>query len=181
MRSGPPSTRWPFFSSHPEPHLAEAASRGRIEEFATYGWDTAEMLDPQDPLAFQTAKLNWSELSAAPHRNMLALYRRLIELRRTEPDLQDSGSTAVAVDYDEAARWLVVHRGGLRIAANFDEAPQVVPGLAGEVVLATGEVKARRQRPLARRAERSRHPSPLRAPLRGWGGTASATRRSSAG
>ena len=100
------------------------------------------MLDPEDPLAFQTAKLNWSELSAAPHRNMLTLYRRLIELRRTEPDLQDLRLTAVAVDYDEAARWLVVHRGGLRIAANFDEAPQVVPGLAGEVVLATGEVKA---------------------------------------
>ena len=136
------STRWPFFASHPEPHLAEAAGRGRIEEFATYGWDTAEMLDPEDPLAFQTAKLNWSELSAAPHRNVLALYRRLIELRRSEPDLQNPRLTAVAVDYDEPARWLVVHRGGLRIAANFDEAPQVVPGLAGEVVLATGEVKA---------------------------------------
>ena len=134
-------TRWPFFSSHPEPHLAAAARSGRIEEFANYGWDTAEMLDPQDPLAFQSAKLNWSELSAAPHQNMLALYRRLIWLRHSEPDLQDSRLAAVAVDYDEVARWLVAHRGGLRIAANFDEAPQVVPGLAGEVLLATGEVK----------------------------------------
>jgi maltooligosyltrehalose trehalohydrolase len=134
-------TRWPFFSSHPEPHLAAAASSGRIEEFANYGWDTTEMLDPQDPLAFQAAKLNWSELSAAPHQNMLALYRRLIWLRHSEPDLQDVRLAAVAVDYDEAARWLVAHRGGLRIAANFDEAPQVVPGVAGEVLLATGEVK----------------------------------------
>ena len=60
---GAPARRWPFFTSHPEPHLAAAAGSGRIEEFATYGWDTAEMLDPQDPLAFQTAKLNWSELA----------------------------------------------------------------------------------------------------------------------
>jgi maltooligosyltrehalose trehalohydrolase len=136
------STRWPFFTSHPEPQLAAAEGRGRIEEFATFGWDASEMLDPQDPLAFQTAKLNWSELAAAPHRNVLALYRRLIQLRRAEPDLQDVRLFEVTVDYDEAARWLVLHRGRLRIAANFDEGPQVVPGLTGAVILATGEVKA---------------------------------------
>jgi maltooligosyltrehalose trehalohydrolase len=136
------STRWPFFTSHPEPQLAAAEGRGRIEEFATFGWDASEMLDPQDPLAFQTAKLNWSELAAAPHRNVLALYRRLIQLRRAEPDLQDVRLSEVTVDYDEAARWLVLHRGRLRIAANFDEGPQVVPGLTGAVILATGEVKA---------------------------------------
>jgi maltooligosyltrehalose trehalohydrolase len=136
------STRWPFFTSHPEPQLAAAEGRGRIEEFATFGWDAGEMLDPQDPLAFQTAKLNWSELAAAPHRNVLALYRRLIQLRRAEPDLQDVRLFEVTVDYDEAARWLVLHRGRLRITANFDEGPQVVPGLTGAVILATGEVKA---------------------------------------
>ncbi len=136
------STRWPFFTSHPEPQLAAAEGRGRIEEFATFGWDAGEMLDPQDPLAFQTAKLNWSELAAAPHRNVLALYRRLIQLRRAEPDLHDVRLSEVTVDYDEAARWLVLHRGRLRIAANFDEGPQVVPGLTGAVVLATGQAEA---------------------------------------
>jgi maltooligosyltrehalose trehalohydrolase len=135
------STRWPFFTSHPEPQLATAAGRGRVEEFSTHGWDSTDMLDPQDPLAFRTAKLDWSELSAAPHRTMLALYRRLIRLRRTEPELQEAERLSdVAVDYDDAARWLVVHRGQLRIAANFGEVPQVVPGLRGAVVLATGEV-----------------------------------------
>ena len=110
-RSGPRRTRWPFFTSHPEPQLAAAEGRGRIEEFATFGWDAGEMLDPQDPLAFQTAKLNWFELAAAPHRNVLALYRRLIQLRRAEPDLHDVRLSEVTVDYDEAARWLVLHRG----------------------------------------------------------------------
>ena len=134
---------------------------------------------PRGPAGVSDRQAELVRASAAPHRNMLALYRRLIELRRTEPDLQDPRLTAVAVDYDEPARWLVVHRGGLRIAANFDEAPQVVPGLAGQVVSPPGG-QGRRQRPLARWAERSRHPSRLTAP-HSWGGTAFAARRSSAG
>ena len=42
-------TRWPFFTSHPEPELAAAVSQGRLAEFADHGWDARAMPDPQDP------------------------------------------------------------------------------------------------------------------------------------
>ena len=41
------ATRWPFFTSHAEPELAAATSKGRIAEFVDYGWDTSQMIDPR--------------------------------------------------------------------------------------------------------------------------------------
>ena len=64
-------TRWPFFSSHPEPELAKAVSEGRLAEFADHGWDTEAMVDPQAPAAYQEAILNWAEPRADGHREML--------------------------------------------------------------------------------------------------------------
>jgi maltooligosyltrehalose trehalohydrolase len=132
------STRWPFFTSHPEPELAEGTGRGRLEEFATHGWDVEQMIDPQDPAAYRTAILDWSELVDAPHAEMLDLYRRLIALRAAEPDLADPDLTRVAVEYDEDARWVVVARGGLRVLVNLGPQAQRVPSPASEIVLATG-------------------------------------------
>jgi maltooligosyltrehalose trehalohydrolase len=131
--------RWPFFSSHPEPALAEATGRGRVEEFAGYGWDTAGMPDPQDPGTFRSATLDWSELATGRHADMLVLYRRLIALRAAEPDLGDALLSEIQVNFDDAARWFVVHRGGLRIGVNLAEAPQPLPGVYGSVLLATGD------------------------------------------
>lgn len=39
------------------------------------------------------------------------------------------------IDVDEAARWIVVHRGALAIIANLGETPATVP-VTGEVVTA---------------------------------------------
>ena len=71
------STRWPFFTSHPEPELAQAVSEGRVEEFAGFGWDPDDVVDPQDPSAFRAAKLNWRELEQPDHARMLHLYTQL--------------------------------------------------------------------------------------------------------
>ena len=132
------STRWPFFTSHPEPELAEATGKGRVEEFAEHGWDVSEMIDPQDPAAYRSAMLDWTELAVPAHVEMLDLYCRLIALRAAEPDLADPDLLRVAVDYDEDARWLVVHRGAFRVVANLGAAEQTIPAAAGEIVLATG-------------------------------------------
>jgi maltooligosyltrehalose trehalohydrolase len=132
------STRWPFFTSHPEPELAELTGKGRIEEFAGHGWDTTQMIDPQDPRAHDQAVLDWTELDAPSHAGVLDLYRRLIALRAAEDDLRDADLRHVAVSYDETARWLVVHRGALRIAANLGDEPRELPIADGEVLLATG-------------------------------------------
>ncbi|HEU5267742.1 MAG TPA: DUF3459 domain-containing protein, partial [Jatrophihabitans sp.] len=132
------STRWPFFTSHPEPELAKVTGQGRIEEFADHGWDTAQMIDPQDPQAYRSAVLDWDEAGRPGHAEVLSLYQRLIALRAAEPDLHDTDLRHVAVGYDDAERWLVVQRGGFRVAANIAGEPRTVPVAGGTVVLATG-------------------------------------------
>jgi maltooligosyltrehalose trehalohydrolase len=132
------ATRWPFFTSHPEPDLAEATGKGRIAEFADHGWDTAQMIDPQDPQAYRSAILDWSEPAQPGHAAVLELYRRLLALRAGEAELRAGDLRQVSVDFDEAAAWLVIHRGRFRVAANLAAGEQRLPVVAGEVVLATG-------------------------------------------
>jgi maltooligosyltrehalose trehalohydrolase len=133
------STRWPFFTSHPEPELAEATGKGRVEEFAEHGWDISQMIDPQDPKAFTSAHLAWDELADPEHASMLSLYRGLLRLRKDEPELSDPRLDAVLVDFDEDARWLVIHRGALRVIANVADQPQVVPVAASQLLFSTAD------------------------------------------
>ena len=131
-------TRWPFFTSHPEPGLAAAVSEGRLAEFADHGWDSSTMVDPQDPAAYQSAVLDWAEPDQPGHAELLKLYRELIRLRRTEPDLADPWLDRVAVDFDEQQRWLRIGRGRLTVLVNLAGHQQPIP-LAGpaELALAT--------------------------------------------
>jgi maltooligosyltrehalose trehalohydrolase len=131
------STPWPFFTSHPEPDLAEATAFGRIAEFTDHGWDVSEVVDPQDPEAFQSAKLDWDERSSGHHREMLELYRTLLRLRREYPALSDPRLEAVDVDYDDSGRWLVVHRGDLDVVVNLCESPQSVASALTGVLFST--------------------------------------------
>jgi maltooligosyltrehalose trehalohydrolase len=135
-------TRWPFFTSHPEPELAEATGKGRLAEFAGHGWDTAQMIDPQDPEAYRSAILDWSEPTTGEHAQVLDLHRGLIALRAAEPDLHDGELSNVKVDVDEDARWLVVHRGAFRVAANLADTAQRLAVEGGEIVMATGTATA---------------------------------------
>jgi maltooligosyltrehalose trehalohydrolase len=121
------STPWPFFTSHPEPELAEATVAGRIEEFAEHGWDVEQVVNPQDPGAFTRAKLRWAERGEPEHAEMLVLYRTLLALRRQHPDLADPRLDRVMIDFDETARWLTVHRGGFDVVANLADHAQPVP------------------------------------------------------
>jgi maltooligosyltrehalose trehalohydrolase len=132
------STPWQFFTSHPEKELGEATAKGRIEEFAKMGWDPAVVPDPQDPETFTRSKLDWAELDGSDtrHTRMLRLYRRLIELRRTRPELTDPRFGSVDVEFDEQARWLIVHRSGLDIVLNLSDSPVRLP-VRGAILLAT--------------------------------------------
>jgi maltooligosyltrehalose trehalohydrolase len=98
------------------------------------------MIDPQDENAYRSAILDWDEVSRGDHAEMLGLYRHLIALRSAEPDLTDADLRNVHVDIDEDERWLVVHRGGLRVIANLSAQPRTVPVDAYDLVLATGEL-----------------------------------------
>jgi len=131
------STPWPFFTSHPEPELAEVTATGRIKEFANHGWDIGEVVNPQDPAAFMGAKLRWSERDEPEHADMLALYRRLLRLRREHPDLADPRLSLVTVDFDEDAQWVIVHRGAFRVLANLADQAQLLPCASGDVLFST--------------------------------------------
>ncbi|WP_235916571.1 malto-oligosyltrehalose trehalohydrolase [Antrihabitans cavernicola] len=121
------STPFQFFTSHPEPELAKATATGRKSEFEEHGWDTDDIPDPQDPETFLRSKLDWSELGDQPHAQLLDCYRRLIALRRERPELTDPWLPQLTVDYDEDHQWIVVRRGGLRLACNLGTEPVTVP------------------------------------------------------
>lgn len=135
------SSPFQFFSSHPEPELARATAEGRKREFADHGWDADEIPDPQDPATFERSKLDWDEVGRGEHAELYAFYRALIALRRNEPDLADPWLDNLRIDFDEDARWFVMHRGGFDIVCNLGTDTVEVP-VSGEVVLSWGEVAA---------------------------------------
>jgi maltooligosyltrehalose trehalohydrolase len=141
-------TPFQFFSHMPDPQLRDAIREGRYAEFARHGWDAAaEVPDPNAEQTFRRSKLDWSE-AGAEHRNvtLLRTYRGLIALRHARPELTDPRLDALAVDIDEAARTVVLHRGRLRVVVNLGAAPATVALGAppGEVLLASGTVAADR-------------------------------------
>ncbi|GAA3645183.1 malto-oligosyltrehalose trehalohydrolase [Nocardioides ginsengisoli] len=129
------STPFAFFTSHPEPELAEATARGRLEEFARMGWDPDQVLDPQDPATFERSRLDWSELDHGRHARVLAGYRRLAVLRRRHPELTDPRFGAATVD--EAEGRLTLDRGELSLHLNLGERSWEVA--AAEVLFSTTE------------------------------------------
>jgi maltooligosyltrehalose trehalohydrolase len=134
------STPFQFFSSHPEPELAQATVEGRKAEFAEHGWNADDIPDPQDPQTFQRSKLNWDEVDSGEHARLHRLYRDLIALRRKEVDMADPWLEHLVVDYDETQNWITVCRGRLRIVCNLGAEPVTVP-VTGAVLLAWGEPK----------------------------------------
>jgi maltooligosyltrehalose trehalohydrolase len=134
-------TPWQYCTSHPEPELADAVREGRRAEFAAYGWPPDQVPDPQDPATFARSTLDWTEPGREPHADLLAWYRALIALRRAEPDLTAPGFATVSVHVDDLARWILVRRGALHVAANLAPEPREVPVPApftvGEVLLAS--------------------------------------------
>ena len=135
------ATPWQYFTDHPDPELGRAVREGRRREFARHGWAAESVPDPQDPETFARSRLDWTEIAAAPHRALLDWHRVLIALRHSEPDLADPRLTEVRVAFDEAAGWLVVRRGRLRIAVNLAGRAQGVPldAPVDEVLLASDE------------------------------------------
>jgi maltooligosyltrehalose trehalohydrolase len=124
------SSPFQYFTDHPEPELAQAVRDGRRREFAAFGWKSESVPDPQAPETFERSKLRWDEVGGGLHADMLAWYRRLIELRWTEPALADGLFEHVEVHLDEAARWLVLERGPLAVVCNLASGAQPIPLVA---------------------------------------------------
>jgi maltooligosyltrehalose trehalohydrolase len=133
------STPWQFFTSYPDPELAESVRQGRRREFGQHGWNPEDVPDPQDPATRDASVLRWDERATGDHEKLLAWHRDLIALRRTEDDLRDDDLRTVRVDHGET--WLTVHRGRITILVNLAPEPADLesPG-GGEVLLSWGEV-----------------------------------------
>jgi maltooligosyltrehalose trehalohydrolase len=118
------SNPWQYFTSHPEPELAAAVATGRRREFASHGWAEADVPDPQDRATFDRSKLDWSERDKPGHAEIHDLYRRLIALRKSHPDLCDPRLDRVQVWHGD--RHLVMRRGRCTVAVNLASTPQTV-------------------------------------------------------
>ncbi|WNM30987.1 malto-oligosyltrehalose trehalohydrolase [Streptomyces sp. Li-HN-5-11] len=133
-------TPWQFFTDHTDRELAEAVRQGRRREFAEHGWAAEDVPDPQDAATRDRSCLDWAERERAPHARVLAWYRRLIALRRDQPDLTDPDLADTKVAYDEEARWLAFRRGDVRVAVNLGKEPAAIPlGTRPAEVLAAWE------------------------------------------
>ncbi|KJS59350.1 malto-oligosyltrehalose trehalohydrolase [Streptomyces rubellomurinus] len=134
------ATPWQYFTDHTDPGLAEAVRQGRRREFTDHGWAAEAVPDPQEPATLLRSVLDWTEPHRAPHAELLDWYRQLLRLRRELPELGDPDLGAVRVEFDEAAGWLVVHRGPYRVAVNLGAGEATVPlgGPGRELVAAFG-------------------------------------------
>jgi maltooligosyltrehalose trehalohydrolase len=124
-------TPWQFFSDHGGA-LGEAVRTGRRAEFASHGWATEDVPDPQDPATFERSKLDWSEPTEGRGAALLDWHRKLIRLRRAEPDFSDPDLGHVQVSHDresedEPGTWFVLRRGSVAIAVNLGPDRQVIP------------------------------------------------------
>lgn len=124
------STPFLYFTDHAEPELVEGIRRGRTEEFAGHGWaelygEAPEVPDPQSPATVAASRLDWDERAAPEHARLLAWYRTLVTLRGSEPALASGDLDATVAVADPEDRWVVLHRGDLRVVLHVGDAATV--------------------------------------------------------
>ena len=127
-----------FFTNH-DPELGKLVSEGRAKEFARFGWKPEDIPDPQAQATYERSQLNWSERATGCHAEMLEWYRRLIDLRRSTPDLLDGDLSRVQVRCSEAGQWLAMERGSITVAFSLAAQPVEVAVRSGARVVLQSE------------------------------------------
>ena len=117
-------TPWQFFCDH-DGELGEAVRTGRRGEFASHGWATEDVPDPQAESTFRASALDWAEPGRERHAAQLAWTRDLIALRRLRPELSDGRRDRVAVTHGDG--WIVVRRGRVAVVCNVSASRLAVP------------------------------------------------------
>jgi len=113
------STPFQYFTDFKDSELKKAVKEGRCREFAAFGWKFEQVPDPQSETTFINSKLNWEEHKQEPHFSLFNWYKKLIHLRKEIHELNDGQFEHVTVSFDEKAKWFMVKRGALVVAANF--------------------------------------------------------------
>ena len=153
-------TPFQYFTSHHDPDLVQAVRRGRVAEFAAFGWRPEEIPDPQDEATFER-----SRVAAGPADDEAAalfdLHRELLRLRREHPALRRLDRDRVEVQCLEVDEVLILHRwsdhpGGAKhralLVASFAGEPREVALPAGRwrVAIDTEDPRWRGGEPAAR-------------------------------
>ncbi len=112
-----------YFADHKDPEMAKSVAAGRKKEFAAFGWDEAQIPDPEDRQTFLNSQLKWEEISEPRHAEMLEWTRQLTHLRRTSRCLNDGDPSHVRVSFDEEKRWLRIDRKLVSILVNLGTEP----------------------------------------------------------
>ena len=117
------STPFLYFADHEDPEMAKLVSEGRKKEFAAFGWDEAQIPNPEDMSTFESSKLNWAEVDEAAHLDMLEWTSRLIHIRRNSVSLNDGDRGHVRVHFNEEDKWLRMDRNLVTVIANLGPKP----------------------------------------------------------
>ena len=112
------ATPFLYFANHSDTELARAVSEGRRNEFAAWGWKSEDIPDPEDPATFLRSKLPCIDPDNESQSSLIEWHRRLIALRRAEPDLTDARLDRMDVLFSEEWRWLALRRGTITVVCN---------------------------------------------------------------
>lgn len=112
------TTPFQYFTDHQDPDLGRSVSEGRRREVSGPGQAPGDVPDPQDPVVLERSRLDWTQPRKDNHADLLAWHRRLIALRRQIAALTDPRLDHIETEYDLEARWLIVRRGPVTVAAN---------------------------------------------------------------
>ena len=62
------STPFLYFADHEDEEMARLVSEGRKKEFAAFGWDEAQIPNPEDVSTFTNSRLKWDEIHTGVSR-----------------------------------------------------------------------------------------------------------------
>jgi maltooligosyltrehalose trehalohydrolase len=135
-----------YFTDHEDPDLGGRVAEGRSREFSAFRWQGA-VPNPQEADTFERSKLNWSELSAPRHAELLEWYRKLIGIRRDKvvlPRESLADSAKAVTNFDAETGWLTFVHNGVLAVLNLADQAQTVPRPDGEwkLVLASDSTEA---------------------------------------
>ncbi len=100
-----------YFVSHSDPDLVRAVREGRQREFEAFAWQ-GDVPDPQAEETFLRSRLDRAQRGTERGRQLEALYRDLLRMRREEPAL-DPGDATMRLASNEEDRCLIVELSAL--------------------------------------------------------------------
>ncbi len=85
-----------YFISHSDKDLIEAVRQGRKKEFEGFNFE-GDPPDPQDEKIFNGSKLQWNLRHEGKHAILLSWHKKLIEIRKSNPILQNFSKNDIRV------------------------------------------------------------------------------------